>query len=131
MTTRVVAAVIEQDGKILLCQRPAHKRHGKLWEFPGGKIEPEESDFESIARELDEELGVEVLEVSPSTFSVADPGSIFVIEFFPVAIQGEPQCIEHMALEWASESDLLSFALAPSDLRYVHHRLRYQTTSAK
>ena len=52
MSTRVVASVIEVDGKLLVCQRPAHKRHGGLWEFPGGKIEPGESDFEAVEREL-------------------------------------------------------------------------------
>jgi 8-oxo-dGTP pyrophosphatase MutT (NUDIX family) len=48
----VVAAVIERDGRLLVCQRPAHKRHGGLWEFPGGKCDPGESDAEAARREL-------------------------------------------------------------------------------
>ncbi len=47
---RVVAAVIEKDGKVLVCQRPTHKRHGGLWEFPGGKVERGESDFEAVVQ---------------------------------------------------------------------------------
>lgn len=62
---RVVASVIEHEGRLLVCKRPAHKRHGGLWEFPGGKVEPEESDFKAVERELEEELGVRVREVGP------------------------------------------------------------------
>ncbi len=120
---RVVAAVIEKDGKVLVCQRPTHKRHGGLWEFPGGKVERGESDFEAVARELAEELGVRVREVGPAAFSSADPGSDFVIDFLPVEIEGEPVCLEHATLAWVGDGELLSLALAPSDRRFVRFRL--------
>jgi mutator protein MutT len=120
---RVVAAVIEHDGKVLVCQRPSHKRHGGLWEFPGGKVERGENDFEAVARELAEELGVRVRRVGRAAFSCADPGSDFVIEFLPVEIEGEPVCLEHEALAWAGDGELLSLALAPSDRRFVRFRL--------
>lgn len=123
MKIRVVASVIEREGKLLVCERPAHKRHGGLWEFPGGKVEPQESDFQAVERELEEELGVRVREVGPVEFSIADPDSPFVIEFLPVEIDGEPRCIEHTALAWVSETDLLSLALAPSDLQFARFRL--------
>ncbi len=55
--------------------------------------------------------------------SVKDPGSDFVIEFLPVAIRGEPRCLEHVSLAWKREADLLSLLLAPSDQRYVEARL--------
>jgi mutator protein MutT len=116
---RVVASVIEREGRLLLCQRPAHKRHGGLWEFPGGKVEPEESDFDAVQRELAEELGVRVVEVGATIFSIADPGSHFVIEFLPVRIEGEPLCLEHSALAWAGEEEMLALALAPSDLQFA------------
>lgn len=122
MKTRVVASVIEQNGKLLVCERPAHKRHGGLWEFPGGKVEPNENDFEAVQRELEEELGVGVLSVGPEEFAVADPGSDFVIAFLPVEIQGEPQCLEHAALAWVTEKELLSLALAPSDRQFALFR---------
>ena len=59
-TIRVIAAVIARGDRLLVCQRPPHKRHGGLWEFPGGKCEPGESDLEAARRELHEELGVEL-----------------------------------------------------------------------
>jgi mutator protein MutT len=111
--------VIERDGRFLVCQRPAHKRHGGLWEFPGGKLEPGESDAEAAARELQEELGVTVTHVARELFGVEDPGSPFHIAFIPVAISGAPACLEHSALRWASPDELRALALAPSDRRFV------------
>jgi mutator protein MutT len=119
MKIRVVASVIKRNGKLLICQRPAHKRHGSLWEFPGGKIEPNESDFEAVERELKEELGVRVRDVGRVEFSIDDPGSHFVIEFLPVEIEGEPKCLEHASLAWVTEEELLSIDLAPSDRQFA------------
>ena len=105
-----------------MCRRPFHKRHGGLWEFPGGKVGDGESDLEAARRELKEELDVVVTEVGPVELSVADPGSDFVIEFLPVEIEGEPRCLEHVSLEWRREEELLEVQLAPSDRRYVRFR---------
>lgn len=115
----VLAAVIEQDGEYLICQRPVHKRHGGLWEFPGGKIETGETHFEAARRELCEELQVSVLSVGPAIFAVADTGSEFLIEFVPTSINGSPQCLEHMDLRWLSLQDLPSLDLAPCDRQFV------------
>lgn len=131
MTVRVVASVIEREGKFLICQRPSDKRHGGLWEFPGGKVENGESDFEAVQRELCEELGVEVIEVGPVRFSVSDPGSHFIIEFLLVSILGQPQCLEHAAVTWLREHELLELPLAPSDRQYVLHRLKGRHASAE
>jgi 8-oxo-dGTP diphosphatase len=117
--TNVLASVIRRDGNYLICQRPAHKRHGSLWEFPGGKVEAGETHFEAARRELAEELDVRVLSVGSVIFSVADPGSEFVIEFVPTTIHGNPKCLEHMDLRWTSLADLPSLELAPSDRRFV------------
>ncbi len=81
-----------------------------------------ESDLEAARRELAEELGVEVTGVGPVEFSVRDPGSDFVIEFLSVTIQGDPLCLEHMALAWEEEWKLPVYDLAPSDRRYVEMR---------
>ena len=119
----VLASVIQRDGCLLVGQRPRHKRHGGLWEFPGGKVKDGESDLEAARRELKEELDVNVQEVGPVEFSVRDPGSDFMIEFLAVIIQGDPQCLEHEALVWEEEEALSSYDLAPSDRRYVKARL--------
>jgi mutator protein MutT len=125
--TNVLAAVIERDGNYLVCQRPAHKRHGSLWEFPGGKVEAGETHFQAARRELAEELDVRVLSVAAAIFAVADPGSEFLIEFVPTTIDGSPKCLEHTDLKWMSLPDLPSLELAPSDRRFVDflaHRAR-------
>ena len=116
---RVVAAVIEKHGRYLLCRRPPHKRHGDMWEFPGGKIEEGETDFEAVHRELAEELGVTVRSVAPPQLSIADPDSHFVIKFMPVEIEGSPQCLEHTSVRWVSPSEMLQLELAPSDRRFA------------
>jgi 8-oxo-dGTP diphosphatase len=98
-----------------------------MWEFPGGKIEEGESDFEAASRELAEELGVMVRSVSPPRFTVTDPGSHFVIEFMPVEIDGSPQCIEHSEIRWVSLAEMIHLELAPSDRRFVEHLLTHDS----
>lgn len=116
---RVLAAVVRRDDRYLICQRPAHKRHGGLWEFPGGKLEADETLLAAARRELLEELNVIVTGVERSLFSVADPGSPFVIEFVPTTIEGEPSCLEHLDLRWLRLDDLFGLPLAPSDQRFA------------
>ena len=87
---RVVAAVIADGDRLLVCQRPPHKRHGGLWEFPGGKREPGETDAEAAGRELREELGVMATEVGAELFAARDPDSPYLIAFLPVRIAGAP-----------------------------------------
>ncbi len=123
MNVDVVASVIEEGRRFLICQRPLHKRHGGLWEFPGGKVEAGETYLEAVERELAEELAVRVLTVGAPHLAIADPGSEFTIVFLPVAIEGEPECIEHAALRWVTVEEALALPLAPSDRRYVLHRL--------
>ena len=111
----MLAAVIERQGTVLICRRPAHKRHGGLWEFPGGKLEALETLAEAAHRELEEELAVRVVSVGDTFFQVADPGSRFVIEFAAVEISGEPEAREHDEIRWAAPADLFELPLAPSD----------------
>ena len=120
--TRVIAAVISRGDELLVCQRPLHKRHGGLWEFPGGKCEPGESDTDAARRELREELGVGVISVGEPELTVTDHGSPFVIVFVPVAIEGDPACHEHTALAWKRLADLHTMPLAPSDRAFVEFR---------
>lgn len=123
MTQRVVAAVVRRGEQQLVCRRPAHKRHGGLWEFPGGKCEPGESDHDATVRELDEELGVRVRVVGAPLFTAHDAGSPFEIVFLPVEIEGDPETREHDALHWGTAETLLQLPLAPSDRRFVEWAL--------
>jgi len=123
---RVAAAVIRIAGlgeRLLLCRRPAGKRHAGLWEFPGGKMLPGESPFAALRRELAEELGVEVTGVGEMILSCPDPGSAFVVEFYPTEIAGEPAPLEHDEIAWVLPSELAALPLAPSD-REAAERLR-------
>ena len=120
---RVVAAVIRRGDTLLVCQRPAHQRHGGLWEFPGGKCELGESDAEAIRRELREELQVETVNVEESQYKIADPDSPFLIAFVHADIIGEPVAREHQALLWATANQLLGVSLAPSDRRYLENSI--------
>ena len=121
--TRVVAAVIEKNRKYLACRRPGNKRHGGLWEFPGGKVRESETDTEALRRELAEELNVRAIEVGETLLAVPDPGSDYVVVFRPVRIIGEPQALEHEALRWATPLELIGFRLAPSDEVFVQSYL--------
>lgn len=116
---RVVAAVATRGDTYLVCRRPADKRHGDLWEFPGGKLEPFETVEAAAHRELQEELGVQLSRVGPRLFAVDDPDSAFTIEFHPVELVGEPECLEHSALAWVTLPVLLAMDLAPSDRRFA------------
>lgn len=118
-TVRVVASVIRRGARVLVCERPAHKRHGGMWEFPGGKLELGETILDAVRRELAEELAVQVRSVGEQLFAIQDPGSQFIIEFHPVEITGEPACLEHSSLAWVSYEDLVKLPLAPSDRQFA------------
>lgn len=123
MIIRVLAAVVSREDQYLICKRPKHKRHGGLWEFPGGKIEPGETDFEAAVREMREELDVDVTSVAAPLFIRADEGSDFSIEFMPVEIEGTPQTIEHSAVAWVRAEEVLAYELAPSDRAFAEAHL--------
>ncbi len=122
-TVDVVAAVIRRGPLVLVCQRPAHKRHGGLYEFPGGKCNDDESMSQAIARELREELGVVVSHVGQVLHSIHDPGSAFVIHFTDVRIEGTPLAIEHSDLRWVTLHEAMALELAPSDLRFMEDHI--------
>ena len=120
----VIAAVIRRDGKFLVCQRPPDKRHGNLWEFPGGKLEPGESCLDAAQRELCEELTLEVIEIGEIRFKSQDPGSDFVVNFVDVVAQGVPKPMEHISVGWYAAEELLTLALAPSDRQFAEFLVR-------
>jgi ADP-ribose pyrophosphatase len=117
--TRVVAAVIERGNRVLVALRPLEKRHGGMWEFPGGKVEGAETDLDALQRELSEELGLRVVTTSSPLAVFQDPGSQFLIVFVPVVADGEPECREHVAIRWVPWPDLAALPLAPTDHRFV------------
>jgi len=99
---RVTCGIIEKDGKYLLVQRPQNTRHALKWEFPGGKIEPEESERDCMARELKEELAidVEVHERLEPIFREDNGYLVELIPFFCSIQKGPIQLLEHLQLQW-------------------------------
>jgi 8-oxo-dGTP diphosphatase len=100
--TEVAAAVIERAGEFLLAQRPEGKPYPGYWEFPGGKMEPDEDPRMALVRELREELGIEVREATPWITRVyAYTHATVRLHFFRVVVwDGEPQPLEDQAIRW-------------------------------
>ncbi len=117
--SRVLAAVVRRGGRVLLAPRPAHTRHGGLWEFPGGKVEAGETDAVAIGRELREELDVAVVATGAALATHADPGSPFDVVFLEVEIAGEPRALEHAAVGFFTPAEAATLPLAPSDERFL------------
>jgi 8-oxo-dGTP diphosphatase len=117
----VIAAVIERNGRFLVCQRPSEKAYGALWEFPGGKVEPGETLYEAAQRELSEELGLKVTAVGEVRIKIPDPTSGFEVNFVDVQVDGDPRLLEHIALNWITPDGLLDLPMAPSDRKFVEH----------
>ena len=115
----VVAAVIQRGDKYLLGRRPKAKRHGGLWEFPGGKVHDGESRLEAIHRELAEELALKAVGLGQFLFSVEDKGSPYLIEFVETVIDGTPIPYEHSEIAWLTIGELDELRLAPADATFV------------
>jgi mutator protein MutT len=116
---QVVAAVIARGGRYLVCRRPDDKRHGGLWEFPGGKVLEGETRADAVRRELAEELGMDAAEVGALLFTASDEGSAFVIEFLETHAVGEPVLHEHSHAGWFEPDEMDRLPLAPADARFA------------
>ena len=116
---RVLAAVIEKNGVWLLGKRPQDKKHGGLWEFPGGKLEPGETASEAAHRELAEEMALTVTSLGECLFTTQDPGSPYLIEFIEVSVADDPQNLEHEAIGWFALDEMVTLDLAPSDRLFI------------
>ncbi len=115
--TEVVAALIWEGDKFLICQRPAHKARGLLWEFVGGKVEPGETKEQALIRECREELAV-TLSVG-EIFMEADhdyPDLNVHLTLFNAAIsEGTPQMLEHNDIRWITTEEIPQYEFCPAD----------------
>ncbi len=114
----VVAAIIERGGKILLAQRGAGQDQAGLWEFPGGKVEPGESQPDALYRELQEELAIDcrVADYVASSRIHLHQREIHLHAWRVQVIDGEPVPQEHAALHWVTPQHAAEYALAPADV---------------
>lgn len=115
--TEVVAALIFENGKFMICQRPAHKARGLLWEFVGGKVEPGETRQEALARECLEELAIDV-EVGAEFMSLVHryPDiTVHLTLFFARIRSGEIRLLEHNDIRWISPEEIDQYSFCPAD----------------
>jgi 8-oxo-dGTP diphosphatase len=114
---RVVAAAILHEGRVLVARRAPHEKRGGLWEFPGGKVEPGESDEKALAREIREELGVTVAvhERLAETAHAYPDVSILLVAYRATILAGTPRPHEHAEVRWVGQGELEGLAWAPAD----------------
>jgi len=114
----VVAAVIQnEEGKILIAQRNLKKSQGGLWEFPGGKIEPNETKEEAIIREIKEEMDIDIEAkkfIDQKVFNYPDK-DINLIAIECKQIKGNIKLNEHEDIKWVNKNELRNFNFAPAD----------------
>lgn len=118
----VVGAIIIKDKKILCCQRGPGRALANLWEFPGGKIEENETKVQALKRELREELKITVSmveEIFDFTRYEYDFGFVNLTTFICYLESGEPQLTEHLQVKWLSPQELDSLEWAPADIPTV------------
>jgi 8-oxo-dGTP diphosphatase len=115
--TDVVAALIWQGDRFMICQRPAHKARGLLWEFVGGKTEPGETLAQALIRECQEELNITVAVGDLFTQVVHEYPDIHIrLSLFHCTIaEGIPQLLEHADLRWIHPSQIPDFEFCPAD----------------
>ena len=117
----VVAALIWDKDKFMICQRPAYKARGLLWEFVGGKVEQGETKEQALVRECQEELSV--------TLSVGDVFMDVVHEYPDITVhltlfnatiaEGVPQKLEHNDIRWISVSEIDNYNFCPADIKIL------------
>ena len=117
MVTDVVAALIWEKGKFMICQRPAHKKRGLLWEFVGGKVEPGETLQEALIRECQEELDVtlQVGEMFMEVLHEYPDITVRLILFHATIAQGRPKMLEHNDICWILPSEIPNYDFCPAD----------------
>ena len=115
--TDVVAALIWDQGKFMICQRPAHKARGLLWEFVGGKTEPGETLEEALIRECREELDITVAVGDIFTQVVHEyPDILIRLTLFNCTVaQGTTKLLEHNDLKWITPAEIPNFDFCPAD----------------
>ncbi len=124
----VVAALIWDNNKFMICQRPAHKARALLWEFVGGKVEPGETKEQALIRECQEELAV--------TLSVGDVFMDVVHEYPDITVHltlfnatisdGVPQKLEHNDIHWITVDEIDYYSFCPADTEILLQLKRQQ-----
>ena len=115
--TEVVAALFFQGDRFMICQRPAHKARGLLWEFVGGKVEPGETKQQALIRECREELDVTVSvgELFMELTHVYPDLTVHLSLFRASIAEGVPRLLEHSDLRWITRAEIPDYDFCPAD----------------
>lgn len=115
--TEVVAALIRDGNRFMICRRPAHKARGLLWEFVGGKVEKGETHEEALIRECREELDilVEVKDVFMDVVHEYPDICVHLTLFNASVAEGVPKMLEHCGIEWISPEEIELYEFCPAD----------------
>lgn len=119
--TEVVAALIWDGDKFMICQRPENKARGLLWEFVGGKVEPGETKQQALIRECQEELAI-TLDVQNEFVSVVHeyPDITIHLTLFNARIaHGVPQKLEHHDIRWITPDEIPNYEFCPADVELI------------
>lgn len=128
----VVAALIWDGDKFLICQRPKQKARALLWEFAGGKVEPGETKEQALIRECREELDV-CLQVEKPFQEVLHhyPDITVRLTLFTAQIaEGSPKALEHEAIKWISPSESDQYEFCPADVSFIE-KIRKELSNGK
>ena len=117
----VTAAILSNNGRLLIAQRKTTGKLPNKWEFPGGKIEPGETPEECLKREMKEEfdIGVTIGEYLGESIFHYDHGSIRLLAYRTNWIAGEFILKDHQAIEWVNKNELSDYDFAPADMPFV------------
>lgn len=121
--TVVAAALFDSRGRVLVQRRPAGKHHAGLWEFPGGKVDPEERPEAALVRELAEELGIVVdpAALTPVAFASEPIGErhLVLLLYRCAAWAGEPVALDAAEIRWMAVGDLHMLEMPPADRPFI------------
>jgi 8-oxo-dGTP diphosphatase len=117
----VAAAVVEREGRVMLCQRLPNAHNGLKWEFPGGKLEAGETPEAALARELREELDIDVAvgRVRDAVYHRYPDRDVLVLFYSCTISSGEPATVQCNAIAWVKPEDMQCYDFAGADLVFV------------
>jgi 8-oxo-dGTP diphosphatase len=118
----VIAALIEREGQVLICQRKAGDRHDLKWEFPGGKVEPGEDPRAALARELEEELAIQAsigTEVTRYEFCYPKRAPILLVFYEVREYRGQPSNRGFEQIRWEARERLPEYDFLEGDVEFV------------
>jgi 8-oxo-dGTP diphosphatase len=127
----VAAALVDEQGRVLIAERPAGKHMAGWWEFPGGKVASGESDAQALVRELREELGVDAHpDAEIMTLSHEYPDRVVDLVLWRVSTAGEPQGLDGQQLKWVACALLGAERLLPADRPFLEALQLLSSTAA-